>query len=105
MTTVIIIVAVVVVLAVAAAAYVTSRRRTEQRREHAAHLRQEAEARAEVARTEAERAEQEAAEARQGLDMEEARHEDVVRRAAALDPDVDHRATGYQPGATRSRDT
>lgn len=122
MTTVIIIIAVVVVLAVAVAAYLMSRRRTEQRREHAAHLRQEAgqksgavdlekrraaeaEARAEVARAEAERAEQRAAEARQGLQVEEARQEDVLRRADAIDPDVDHRTDGYRPGEAGSRDT
>jgi septal ring factor EnvC (AmiA/AmiB activator) len=64
----------------------------------------EAEARAEIARGEAERAEQRAAEARQGMHVEEARQEDVLRKADALDPDVDHRADGYQPGSTGSRE-
>ncbi|GAA1776150.1 hypothetical protein GCM10009795_022760 [Nocardioides hankookensis] len=120
-TTVTIIVIVVVVLVVAGLAVALSRRRTAQRREHAGHLRTEAaaqseaidssqrdaaaaEARAEVARAEAERAEQDAAQARQGLHVEEARQEDSLRAADAIDPDVDHRADDYRPGAAGSRE-
>ena len=64
-----------------------------------------AQSRADVARTEAERAEQEAAEARRALDMERARQEDELRKADAIDPDVDHRADGYEPGTGTHRKT
>ena len=58
---------------------------------------QQAEAEAERKRIEAERAATQAAEARQGADVERARHEDQIREADRLDPDVDHKAADYEP--------
>ena len=54
---------------------------------------QEAEAKAERARLEAQRAQEEAAQARQGLEVEEARHEDRLRTADRLDPDLPERSS------------
>jgi ABC-type Na+ efflux pump permease subunit len=121
MTAVIIVIVVVVVLAIAVAAYLMSKRRTEQRRHRADELRTKAdaqlgavdtsqqeaaaaEARAAVARAEAERAEQQATEAKRGLQFDEARREDALREADAVDPDVDHRSDDYRPGAAGGRD-
>jgi hypothetical protein len=110
-----IIVAVVVVLLVLALlASVLGKRRKEQARLRAEELRreavgrapvvqdaqlqaQQAEAEAQRKRAEAERAEAEAAEARQGADVEHARHEDQIRTADRIDPDVDHKADDYAP--------
>ena len=112
-----IIVIVVVLVVVGAAAYaVMTNRRNQARREQATELREEAvqttasveasrreaeeaAARAEVARAEAARAEREATQAKQGLNVDEARVEDRVRTADQLDPDVDTRAEDYQPEA------
>jgi FtsZ-interacting cell division protein ZipA len=54
-------------------------------------------ARAEVARAEAARAEEAALQARQGVQVEEARVEDQVRAADRVDPDVDTRSDEYRP--------
>lgn len=56
------------------------------------------EARAEEVRLEAERAEERAREARGAVAQEEALHEDRIRAADRLDPDVDHKAKDYTPG-------
>jgi hypothetical protein len=100
---------------VAALVVAGSRKRTAERnRRTAQEIRQDAEARAASlpeadreaqaaqqraaqARAEAERAEREAAEAAQARDMEQAAHEDRVREADRLDPDVDHRDPAYAP--------
>lgn len=112
-----IILIVVILVVLAAIAYaVMNNRRTAAKREHATQLRdeaaqstasveasrreaQEAAARAEVARAEAARAEQQAAQAQQGVHVEEARVEDRVRTADAIDPDVDTRNEEYRPEA------
>lgn len=62
----------------------------------------QAEARAEQARLAAERAEERAEAAELELAQQRALHEDRVRAADRLDPDVDHRAEDYAPqtGAT-----
>lgn len=52
---------------------------------------------AERARLEAERAEAEAAAVRTEADQQRAIHEDRIRAADRLDPDVDHKATDYSP--------
>lgn len=52
---------------------------------------------AEHKRLEAERAEKEALRARTELDQERARHEDQIRAADRLDPDVKHKAKDYSP--------
>jgi hypothetical protein len=57
----------------------------------------EAEVEAERARLEAERAEERAAVAQQALTQEQAVHEDQIRAADRLDPDVDHRSDDYAP--------
>ena len=57
----------------------------------------QAAAEAERARLEAERAEAQAAAARTEADQQRAIHEDRIRAADRLDPDVDHRATDYSP--------
>lgn len=54
---------------------------------------------AERKRFEAERAEQEAQAARTAVEQERARHEDQIRAADRLDPDVNHRAKDYTPQA------
>lgn len=58
---------------------------------------QEAEAKAEQVRLQAERAEQRAQEARAETAQREALHEDQIRAADRLDPDVDHKAKDYTP--------
>jgi hypothetical protein len=57
----------------------------------------ETEAQAEQARLQAERAEERAQAARTAAAQQEALHEDQVRAADRLDPDVDHRADDYTP--------
>ena len=57
----------------------------------------QAAAEAERARLEAERVEAQAAAARTEADQQQAIHEDRVRAADRLDPDVDHTATDYSP--------
>ena len=52
---------------------------------------------AEHKRLEAERAEKDALVARTEVDQERARHEDQLRAADRLDPDVNHRAKDYSP--------
>lgn len=63
---------------------------------------QAAEADAQRSRAAAERAEAAAAEARQGADVERAVHEDKVREADRIDPDVDHQADDYRPAPAGS---
>jgi hypothetical protein len=63
----------------------------------------DAEANAARARAEAERAERQAAEAGRARDMERAAHEDQIREADRLDPDVDHRSDDYVPDAEPQR--
>lgn len=58
---------------------------------------EQAEAQAERARLEAQRAEEQAATARAEVAQEQALHEDRIRAADRLDPDVDHRAEDYSP--------
>ena len=58
-----------------------------------------AEADAEEARRRAEAAEERADEERVALHQQEAAHEDRLRAADRLDPDVDHRADDYAPEA------
>lgn len=118
-TTTIIVIAVVVLLIVAVAAWLASRRSKTRRREQAAEVRAEAaahtgtihssreelavaESRADVARAEAERAEREAAEAQRELAMDQAVQEDRVRKADAIDPDVNHRSDDYEPTLDRT---
>lgn len=57
----------------------------------------QAEAQAERARLEAERAEEHSATVRAEVDQEQALHEEHIRAADRLDPDVDHRAKDYSP--------
>jgi len=57
----------------------------------------EAAVRADEARAEAEQAQREADNARTALAQEEASHEDKLREADRLDPEVDHKAADYQP--------
>jgi hypothetical protein len=52
---------------------------------------------AEQARLEADRAEERAAVAQQALTQQQAVHEDQIRAADRLDPDVDHRSDDYVP--------
>ena len=90
------------------------KRKAEQQRAHAEELRtqaatrapdlqqsslqaREAEAQAQLKKAEAERAEVEAERARQGHTVEQARHEDVLREADRVDPDVNHRSDDYTP--------
>ncbi len=112
----------IVVIAVAALALIglivsSMRKRSQQdNRARAAEIREEAEAkaavipaaqakaqaeeaRAEQVRLEAERAEERAREARGAVAQEEAFHEDRLRAADRLDPDVDHKAKDYTPGS------
>ena len=56
-----------------------------------------AEAEAEEARLRARDAEERAAEARTGVAQQEAQHENQVRAADRLDPNVDHKAGDYSP--------
>ena len=111
----------IVVIAVAALAIIglivsSMRKRSQQdNRARAAEIREQAEAkaavipeaqaraeaeeaRAEQVRLEAERAEERAREARGAVAQEEALHEDRIRAADRLDPDVDHKAKDYTPG-------
>jgi FtsZ-interacting cell division protein ZipA len=60
---------------------------------------QEAEADAERKRVQAERAAAEAARAKQGAQVEQAGHEDRIREADRIDPDVNHQSDDYQPQA------
>jgi hypothetical protein len=112
----------IVVIAVAALAIIgfivsSMRKRSQQdNRVRAAEIREQAEAkaavipeaqakaqaeeaRAEQVRLEAERAEERAREARGAVAQEEALHEDRIRAADRLDPDVDHKAEDYAPGS------
>ncbi|KRF05920.1 hypothetical protein ASG88_20745 [Nocardioides sp. Soil777] len=112
----------IVVIAVAALAIIgfivsSMRKRSQQdNRARAAEIREQAEAkaavipeaqaraeaeeaRAEQVRLEAERAEERAREARGAVAQEEALHEDRIRAADRLDPDVDHKAKDYTPGS------
>lgn len=110
----IIVAVVVVLLLLGLFASIAGRKRKEWRREQAEGIRSEAagktgavqdaqlkaqaaEADAQRRRAEAERAEASAAEARQGAEVERAEYEDKVRTADRLDPDVDHKASDYEP--------
>ena len=110
-----IVIAVVVVLAVVALlAAAANKKKAERRRVEAEQIRtdahaqstgvieaerqaREAEREAARARAEAERAEQQAAEAARARDMEHATHEDRIREADRIDPDVDTRSPDYVP--------
>jgi hypothetical protein len=117
MTLIIIIVIVLVVLvALGIALMLGQNRRREHQRSQAAGLRQEATghvanqaqdeaaarekaADAERARAEADRLEAEAQERQRSVDMGRAHHEDTLREADRIDPDVDTRSADYTPGA------
>ena len=121
MTWVWIVIAVVVVLAVVGLLVMAAnKKKQEQRRTQAEELRtdahaqsasvldadrqaRDAEAQAARARAEAARAEQQAAEAGRARDMERATHEDQIRQADRIDPDVDHRSDDYVPDAEPQR--
>lgn len=113
-----IVLAVIVVIGVALVVVTMNRHKAEQNRARAADLRneaagqagglqehelraREAEAQADRKRVEAERARQEAEAARQAQAQEEALHEDRIRQADRLDPEVDHRADDYEPTTAR----
>lgn len=113
----IVIIVVIAIVLLALLARVTKQRNAERNRTHADELRQEAhtnaaglaesqrqaraaDAEAEKARVQAEEAEARAAEARQGHLQEQAAHEDQLREADRVDPDVDHESTDYQPETT-----
>jgi len=118
----ILVIAIVVVLAlVAVSAMMMRKRKTEQDHARAEELRSEAAANtsavddsrrqaeaadleaqqkrieADRARLEAEQAEHQAAQVQQGVQVDEAHHEDTLRTADQVDPTVDHRADGYTP--------
>lgn len=114
-----IILAVIVIVVLALLATVMNQRNKERRRAQAAELRNEAagqarglhetelrardaEAEAERKRVEAERAEREAHEASRARAQEQAVHEDRLREADRLDPDVDHRAEKHAAGGPAS---
>ena len=121
MTWVWIVIAIVVVLAVVGLLVMAAnKKKQEQRRTQASELRtdahaqsasvldadrqaRDAEANAARARVEAERAEQQAAEASRARDMERATHEDHIREADRIDPDVDHRSDDYVPETEAER--
>ncbi len=113
----IVVLAVLLLLVIGLVAFLMNKRKTEHNRARAELIRtqavthtgdlteaqrraQEAEAEAQIARAEAERAEERATQAKQGHLMEEAHHEDRLREADRIDPDVDHRADDYAPGTT-----
>lgn len=113
---IVIIVAVIVIAALIAGVMAARRRRLKQRAAQAAELRSaamgqrpdigtarreatESDANARLARAEADRAEEEAERSRRALAQEEAAHEDRLREADRLDPEVDHRSEDYEPGA------
>lgn len=58
---------------------------------------EQAEAQAEQARLEAQRAEEQAASARTEVAQQQATHEDQIRAADRLDPDVNHKSKDYSP--------
>lgn len=60
---------------------------------------------AEQRRLEAERAERRAAEAHQEVAQQQAQHEDQVRAADRLDPEVDHRSEDYTPETAAAETT
>ena len=121
MTWVWIVIAVVVVLAVVGLLVMAAnKKKQEHRRTQAEELRtgaqaqsasvlaadrqaRDAQADAARARAEAERAERQAAEASRARDMEHAAHEDQIREADRIDPDVDHRSPDYVPEAEPQR--
>jgi len=110
----IIVIVIVVLLALALLASIAGKKRKERDRLRAEELRteatgkarsvqdsqlqaQEAEADAQRKRAEAERAAAQAADARQGSEVARAEHEDKIRTADRVDPDVDHKADDYEP--------
>lgn len=112
--TILIVVAVIAVAAIVGVAVVVTKQQTDTKRAKAEQLRveattqapvlneaeasaQEAEARAEDARAIAARARARAEAARQEAEMDQARHEDTLREADRIDPDVDHTAEDYTP--------
>lgn len=111
-----VIVLVVVLVLAALAAWLVTQQRQKKQHEHAEHLRQEAdehataipetqtrakeaEAQAELARLEAERAAQQARDAKVAATQQQAVHEDRLRTADDVDPQVDTRSDDYRPGA------
>jgi FtsZ-interacting cell division protein ZipA len=116
----IIVIAVIVLALIGLAMWMGGKKKREHRHAEAERIRQEAaahagglqesqvqareaEARAEQARLQAQRAEEEAARAHQGVSQEKALHEDKLREADRLDPNVDHRSDDYNPD-TRAAD-
>ena len=110
----VIVIAVIVLALLGLAVWMGNKKKREHRRAEAERIRQEAathaggleesqvkareaEARAEQARLQAQRAEEEAARAHQGVAQERALHEDKLREADRLDPNVNHRAEDYDP--------
>jgi len=110
----IIVIVLIVVALIGLAAWMSNKKKMEHRRAEAERIRQEAaahegglqesqirareaEVEAEQARLKAQRAEEEAARAHQGVSQERALHEDKLREADRLDPNVDHRAEDYNP--------
>jgi FtsZ-interacting cell division protein ZipA len=117
----IIVIAVIVLALIGLAMWMGGKKKREHRHAEAERIRQEAaahagglqesqvqareaEARAEQARLQAQRAEEEAARAHQGVSQEKALHEDRLREADRLDPNVDHRSDDYNPD-TRAAET
>ncbi|MCW2756585.1 MAG: hypothetical protein JWO46_331 [Nocardioidaceae bacterium] len=111
---VLVIVVVVVVGLLAVIAALVGRQRRTARHGHAEEIREQAhveargldqdalrvqaaEADAAAARAEAERAELRAGEVRRGHEQERALHEDQIREADHVDPEVDTRADNYRP--------
>ena len=112
----VVVIAVLLLLAVVLRA--TQRKKQEVARERAGELRSEVatsshdhqeqealarerEAEAERARAQADRLQAQADRERTAVDQTQAHHEDRLREADRLDPDVDHRADDYSPTGTR----
>lgn len=117
-----IIIVIVVIALIALAMTMANKKRQEQHREQADEIRGEASSRAagltgsqrdadkaraqaEQARIEAQQAEERAGQAEQGHQMEQAQVEDQTRTADRIDPDVDDRSDGYEPGTWRDEGT
>jgi FtsZ-interacting cell division protein ZipA len=117
-----IIVLVIVLVLIALAAWLMSRRKKQQQVEQAERLRteaqqhataipeaqlraREAEVQAERARLDAERAQQQAAEANVAATQQQAVHEDRLRTADEIDPNVDTRSDDYAPGSETYTET
>lgn len=124
-TTTVIVIVVIVVVVIALIGLVAASMRKKNRQDNAARagqLREEADTRAaaipetqaeakvaqaqaEKARLESQRAEERATEASQAAAQQQAAHEDQIRAADRLDPDVDTRAEDYSPQTIRDDST